>query len=162
MALPIPALGNLRFALARDIPGIGVVATAGFYYSPQFAEERESHSQWPQATFLSCEKKYADPIRDPERHVSVVEDTFEPEESATTNATTRPDDTYNEPSPNESVIVAVASWKLQSASGRTGQFNNISDVNNTDWTKFTGGQERDRNHEHLDQLSGELDKVESK
>jgi hypothetical protein len=69
-----PALGNPRLATIHDVPRIAVVATSGFYHSPVFAWERPYHHMYPEDTFKSYEKMFADIIRDPECAALVVED----------------------------------------------------------------------------------------
>ena len=158
---PAPAFSNVRLATSSDVPRLGIVATAGFYYSPQFAWERAHHADYPHDTFLSYEKVFAEAIQRPKSIVIVVEDSYDPDESSKTNATIEPNDDYVTPSRGDRVVVGIASWTLQPHSGREGQFTNLTDVDDTDWSKFTGGLERDRDHTHLDILHRELAKAEA-
>jgi hypothetical protein len=149
----VPALlGSLRLATIRDVPRIAVVATAGFYYSPVFPWERRYHHQYPEDTFKSYEKMFADIIRDPEYVTLVVEDSFQSTENSRTgaNITTDPDQPI--PQPGESIIVGAASWKLQSGSARKGQFVDHEDLTSPTKPFYDGGLGRDKDKFHADLL----------
>ncbi|KAJ8117703.1 hypothetical protein ONZ43_g4150 [Nemania bipapillata] len=115
-----PPLGALRLATIRDVPRIAAVATSGFYYSPVFSWERSYHRQFPQDTFMSYEKMFADIIRSPDYIAIVVEDSFEPDETSKSGATIEPDNGLPTPNAGDKVIVGAATWKFEPGSKRYG------------------------------------------
>ena len=143
-----PVLGRLRPATIRDVPRIAVVATAGMYYSRNFAWERPHHASYPEDTSKSFEKKFADFIRDPEYITLVVEDGYKADESERTAAVIvagAEDLPYR---PGDPVVVGVVTWKLEPGSVRRGQFLDSEDAANSEATIYDGGLGRDTNLSH--------------
>ena len=150
----------MRLATIRDIPRIAEVATAGFYYSPVFQWERPNHSFFPTDTIESYQKEFATLIRDPEYIGIVIEDLWDPKENNKTNATV-PD--YNDQVHTTStVVVGVASWKLQPNSSRQGQFMDLDDQRSDNPPSFERGHGRDRNKLHGEMLDKRCNTAEEK
>ncbi|KAK7415053.1 hypothetical protein QQX98_006191 [Neonectria punicea] len=146
-----PAFGTLRLANLRDVPKIATVATAGFYYSPVFAWERRFSRDFPQDTFQSYEKMFADVILSPEHVALVVEDSYDPFEAEKTEAIIQPDREVPKLRQGDPVIVAVAAWKLKPGSPRQGQFIAPEDGSSPKHD-FDGGPGRDKSPHHADML----------
>jgi hypothetical protein len=53
-----PPLDSLRIATPADVLRIGIVAAAGFRYSPVFRWERPHHEQHPGDTLLSYRTQF--------------------------------------------------------------------------------------------------------
>lgn len=126
MSPTIPELGALRPARGSDIPRLGIVATAGFWYSPVFQWERPHHAQYPEDTLSSYQKLIAAYLQDPKYITLVAEDEFNPDEAEKTSAVIAPYDEAKAPKAGEKVIVGVACWRLEQGSKRVGQFGNIT------------------------------------
>ncbi|VUC30722.1 unnamed protein product [Clonostachys rosea] len=124
MAPAAPDFGPLRLASPRDISRIGVVATAGFRYSPVFDWERPYHESHPGDTILSYCQEFSSDMKNPARIVLVAIDKFDSKENSKTKAKIPSDNGWEAPAPSEPVIVGVASWKLNSRSPRQGSFQN--------------------------------------
>ncbi|KAI0187131.1 hypothetical protein EV127DRAFT_437409 [Xylaria flabelliformis] len=154
-----PPLGALRLATIRDVPRIATVATSGFYYSPVFAWERPHHHRFPQDTFKSYEKMFADIIRSPDYIAVVAEDSFDPDESTKSEATIAPRNPLPIPAAGSPIIVGAATWKLEPGSKRRGQFIDLDDNLKS---KFSGGLYRDKNLWRIDQLDAGCDAAEEK
>ena len=122
----VPELGALRPVLCSDIPRIGIVATAGFRYSPVFQWERPYHEKYPEDTFNSYKDLFSKIIQDPQYIVLAAEDRFDPDEAKKSSAKILPDNEAKTPKAGEKVIVGVACWKLEEGSKRVGQFGNIT------------------------------------
>ncbi len=103
---------------------IGIVAAAGFRYSPVFDWERPYHEKFPEDTLLSYRHAFASIISSPEHIVLVALDKFDPEESSKTKAVIPSDNGWDSPAAGEDVIVGVGCWKLQEGSPRRGHFQN--------------------------------------
>ena len=73
-----PAFGLLRLASLRDMPRIGVVATAGFRYSPAFVWGRTYHDKFFGDTLASYRNSFTKLILDPKYIVLVAEDEYDP------------------------------------------------------------------------------------
>ncbi|KAI0199893.1 hypothetical protein F4808DRAFT_461288 [Astrocystis sublimbata] len=158
--LPVsPPLGSLRLANIHDVPRIAAVATSGFYYSPVFTWDRPYHRHYPQDTFKSYEKMFADAIRNPEHIALVAEDSYDPDERAKSYAIIKPDAQMPIPEAGSQVIVGVATWKLEPKSQRYGQFMDPNDSPDID---YSGGLERDKNTWRIDQLDTACDFAEQK
>lgn len=126
MSPSVPELGALRPALGSDIARIGVVATAGFRYSPVFQWERPYHEKFPEDTLNSYKDLFAKIIQDRQYIVLVAEDYFDPDEAKKSSAIVLPGSEANKPKAGEKVVVGVACWKLEEGSKRVGQFGNIT------------------------------------
>jgi len=136
--------GNLRLATIRDIPRISAVATAGFFYSPAFTWERRYHAQYPEDTVKSYAKRLADIIRDPERILLVVEDSYQPDENTKTGATIISTPNEKALQPGEKVIVGFAAWSLPAGSKDIGKFMDHNDLESGNKPEFDGGLSRDK------------------
>jgi hypothetical protein len=143
-----PVLGRLRPATIRDVPRIAVVATAGMYYSHNFAWERPHHASYPEDTLKSFEKKLADFIRDPDYITLVIEDSYKADESERTGAVIIADAEDVQYNPGDPVIVGVATWKLEPGSVRRGQFLDSEDAEHSEAMIYDGGLGRDTNLSH--------------
>ena len=116
-----PELGLLRIASLADVPRVAVVATGGFRYSPVFEWERPYHKKYPEDTLISYRAIFADMIRNPEYIVLVTSDGFDPNEYEKTSAMIPIDSTMEPHIKGETIVVGVASWKLEPQSKRMGQ-----------------------------------------
>jgi hypothetical protein len=143
-----PELGRLRPATIRDVPRIAVVATAGLYYSCNFAWERPYHTCYPEDTLKSFEKKFADFIRDPEYITLVIEDSYKVNERERTDAVIAAGAEDLQYSSGDQVVVGVVTWKLEPGSARRGQFLDPEDAENSEATIYDGGLRRDTNLSH--------------
>ncbi|KAF3020919.1 hypothetical protein E8E14_002369 [Neopestalotiopsis sp. 37M] len=121
---PTPSFGSLRLASPADILRLGVVCTAGFWYSEQFTWERTAHNQYPQSTITFFRHEVRDFIKQPEFVVIVIEDSYEPDESSKTAAKIPEDNGWSPPEPGSPVVVGLTIWKLQNSSQRVGHFQN--------------------------------------
>lgn len=125
MALsPSPPFGSLRRALLADVPRIGIVATAGFWYSEVFAYERPYHAVFPEDTLLSYRHTFLSLIESREHIVFVATDKFDPDEGTKTKAIIPADDDWPMPKPDDEVVIGVACWKLSPESDRKGSIQN--------------------------------------
>ena len=115
-----PAFGLLRLASLRDVPRIGVVATAGFRYSPVFVWGRMYHDKFPEDTWASYRDLFAKSILDPEYIVLVAEDEYDPDEQTKTLAKLPENDQVGDHPAK--VVVGVGCWKLEDVSQRKGHF----------------------------------------
>ncbi|KAM0418812.1 hypothetical protein ACHAPT_012253 [Fusarium lateritium] len=121
---PASPLGLLRIASPSDILRIGIVAAAGFRYSPVFDWERPYHTDFPQDTLLSYRQEFSSVIKSPEHIVLVATDKYDPNERQESTAIIPPDNGWNAPKAGDEVIVGVACWKLEPGSNRNGSFQN--------------------------------------
>ncbi|ERF72736.1 hypothetical protein EPUS_04789 [Endocarpon pusillum Z07020] len=101
---------------------MGVVATAGFRYSPLFRWERPYHKDYPADTILSYRTQLQDTIKSNDFIVIVAEDEYQPDENEKTEATIPSDDAWKAPTAGEKVVVGVASIKLEPGSKRKGEY----------------------------------------
>jgi hypothetical protein len=136
--------GSIRLATIKDIPRTSAVATAGFFYSPTFEWERRYHAQYPEDTIKSFAKKLADIIRDPERILGVVEDSYQPDESSKTGATIVLNSNDKVLQAGDSVIVGFAAWRLPPGSKYVGRFMDLEDVESENKPVFDAGLGRDK------------------
>lgn len=155
-----PPLGPLRLTGIHDVPRIAAVATAGFYYSPVFAWERRFHAEFPQDTFQSYEKMFADAITNPQYIVLVATDTYDPTEDSKTEAIIQPDAPGLIAHPGDTVIVGAATWKLQPGSHRIGQFTPPHEAQ--PGLRFDGGPGRDKSTRHAELLDDACDIAEDR
>jgi hypothetical protein len=139
---PAPALGNLRLATINDVPRIGIVAVASFFYTSLFPWQLVHHREYPEDTLQAYEKMFADSIRDPGCVVLVSEDEYQSDEHTKTGAVIAGNTDGNARKQGELVIVGVVVWALQPGSKRVGEFMNQDDLSNS--TVFDGGLRRDR------------------
>jgi hypothetical protein len=119
---PTPALGPLRLATSDDLQRLGLVAAAGFYYSPVFHYERPHHKSYPQDTFLSYEEQFGTALNSGDFVIVVAEDYCEPDEDSQTEVTFPSERGWQPPAAGEKVIVGLASIRLARTSKRRGQF----------------------------------------
>jgi hypothetical protein len=119
---PGPSLGSLRLATPSDILRIGIVATAGFRYSPLFRWERPHHEDYPEDTLLSYRTQFRDALKNDDFIVLIAEDSYKSDEHDSTKAIIPSDNGWSPPAEGEQVIVGVASIKLEPGSKRRGQF----------------------------------------
>lgn len=117
-----PPPGGLRIACPSDVLRIGVVATAGFRYSPLFRWERPYHKDFPADTILSYRTQFQDTIKSNDFIVIVAENGYQPDENENTEATIPSDDAWKAPTAGEQVVVGVASIKLEPGSKRMGEY----------------------------------------
>ncbi|KAK3935949.1 GCN5-related N-acetyltransferase protein [Diplogelasinospora grovesii] len=120
VALP-PVLGGLRVAAPEDVLRIGIVATAGFRYSPLFRWERPYHEQHPADTLLSYRTQFQTAMESDNFIVLVQEDAYEPKEDDKTTAIIPPNNGWTPPEAGEKVVVGVLIVKLEPGSPRRGQ-----------------------------------------
>jgi len=105
-----------------------VVAAAGFWHSPFFQYERPGFNRYPRDTLASYGREYQQAILDPETAVLVIEDEYRKDEvSLAYDALSIVYPTLDEQLPPEelassSLIVGVASLRLQPQSARYGAF----------------------------------------
>jgi hypothetical protein len=78
MAPAPPCLGTLRIATPANVLRIGIVATAGFKYSPLFKWERPHHEQYPSDTLLSYRTQFQNAIKSDDFIVLVQKDAYDP------------------------------------------------------------------------------------
>ena len=116
-----PPLGNLRIANLDDVMRIGIVATAGFRYSPLFRWTRAYHEKYPADTVLSYRTKNKAAIEDPNSIVLVVEDEYIVDENKHTSAIIPDDDAWTPPRAGTKVVVGLVILSLQPGSKRKGQ-----------------------------------------
>ncbi|KAI8317306.1 hypothetical protein K4K59_008605 [Colletotrichum sp. SAR11_240] len=124
MPLPYPPLGALRVASPREILRIGIVAAAGFRYSPVFDWERPYHEKFPTDTLLSYRREFVSCLKSPEHIVLVALDKFDPEEGSKSRIIIPENNGWEVPNAGDEVVVGVACWKLQPGSSRIGDFQN--------------------------------------
>ncbi|KAJ4312732.1 hypothetical protein N0V84_009794 [Fusarium piperis] len=143
---PAPPLGLLRLASPADILRIGIVAAAGFRYSPVFDWERPKHAQFPQDTLLSYRHEFSSVIKSPEHIVLVATDRFDPTEGEKTSAIIPRDNGWVAPEPGDDgeVVVGVACWKLQPGSDRKGSFQN----DDASYPELAESPKRDMDKDH--------------
>jgi hypothetical protein len=115
---------------------------------------------YPEDTFKSYEKMFADIIRDPECAALVVEDSYRENEKDKTGAVIEPGPEQTEPQPRESVIVGAATWKLEPGSRRIGQFTDRKDVDSPENPVFDGGPGKDKSKSHVKLLDDKCDAAE--
>jgi hypothetical protein len=118
---PAPPLGPLRLAKMADVPRLGLVASAGFYYSEVRPFTRPRHVEYPGDTILSYQKLFATLIADPNLAIVVASGKYDPEESLKTDAGI-PKEAETNAKAGEQVIVGVVVWKFPDGSPRKGQF----------------------------------------
>jgi hypothetical protein len=129
MSLPVPSFGLLRLASPRDILRIGVVAAAGFRYSPVFEWERPYHEKYPEDTLLSYRQEFASRIKSPKHVVLVAVDKYESDEGEKSKAIIPPNNGAEISAEGDEVVVGVAFWELQPGSKRIGTFQNETGTN---------------------------------
>jgi hypothetical protein len=117
-----PALGSLRIATHDDLPRLGLVAEAGFYYSPVFHYERPHHKSYPEDTLLSYQEQFRQALGSDDHVVIVAEDNYDPNESSKTEAVIPADNGWQPPLAGKMVIVGLVSLKLAPSSKRRGQY----------------------------------------
>lgn len=121
--LPLtPSLGELRIATPDDVLRIGIVAAAGFGYSPLFRWERPFHKEYPGDTLASYRKLFQAHIETDDFVVLVREDAYEICEGGKTEAIIPKDNGWEPPKVGTKVVVGVMSLKLEPNSRRRGQF----------------------------------------
>ncbi|KAH6977724.1 acyl-CoA N-acyltransferase [Ilyonectria destructans] len=119
---PAPSLGKLRIATPDDVLRIGIVAAAGFKYSPLFRWERPFHEEYPEDTLASYRTQFEAHIQSDDFAVLVLEDVYDPCEGKKTEATIPQDNGWEPPKAGTKVVVGVMSLKLEPNSPRRGQF----------------------------------------
>lgn len=156
-----PQFGVLRLATLFDVPRIGVVAVKGFRHSPVFQWERPYYENYPEDTLMSYRAMFAQLIKNPKYIVLTVSDSFDPDEGNKSSMFISPDRRAVEPNNGDSVIVGVASWRLELGSIRIGQFQNdkgmtfrlsikpIAHCNVDSSVDFPEGLQRDKNQSHI-------------
>ena len=92
-----PVLGVLRVATPADLIRLGLVAMAGFCYSPVFRWERPYHAQYPADSLLSYRREFMNAVKDDHTIVLVAEDMYEPDENTKSKAVFPEDDVYEPP-----------------------------------------------------------------
>lgn len=78
MLPPFPA--NVRLATPEDLPRLGLVATAGYYYSPIFSYRRPHFSDYPGDCVANYSAGYRGEFFNAGSAVFVVEDDLKPNE----------------------------------------------------------------------------------
>lgn len=154
---PAPAFGSLRLATPLDVLRIGIVATAGFRYSPLFRWERPHHKNFPQDTILSYRTQFASAIKDEDYVVLVAEDHYLPDEGSKTEATIPSDNGWTPPEQGQRVVVGVVSIKLEPTSKHKGQFQSDGE-----FPDFPPNEGRDLNRAHYDGWGDESENCEKK
>ncbi|KAG8169503.1 hypothetical protein KVR01_000248 [Diaporthe batatas] len=124
MSLPLIPFGALRLASPGDLLRIGIVAAAGFRYSPVFDWERPYHEEYPGDTLLSYRQEFSSVMKDENYAVLVAVDHFDPMEHEKTKAIIPQDNGWDAPAAGEEVVVGVGCWKLEPGSKRIGEFQN--------------------------------------
>ncbi|KAJ6149838.1 hypothetical protein N7471_001037 [Penicillium samsonianum] len=59
---PGPPLGELRVAKPSDIMRLGIIAAAGFHYSPLSRWERPDHEDFPEDTLLLYRTQFSEAL----------------------------------------------------------------------------------------------------
>jgi hypothetical protein len=116
----LPSLGSLRVAAPADVLRIGIVATAGFKYSPLFRWERPHHEQYPGDTLLSYCTQFQNAIQSED----FQEDAYDANENEKTEAVIPGNNGWEPPKAGSNVVVGVISVKLDPDSTRRGQLKN--------------------------------------
>ena len=125
MMVPLtPGLGKLRIASPADILRLGIVCTAGFWYSEHFHWVRPYHAQYPLDTITFFQHEVAGLLENPEFIVLAAVDAYDPQESEKTEATIPAGHGWQIPEAGEEVVVGLAVWKLEPNSKRYGQYRN--------------------------------------
>ena len=117
----LPELGTLRVAAPADVLRIGIVATAGFRYSPVFRWERPHHEQYPEDTLLSFRTQFQDAMKSNDFIVLVQEDAYDPQEGDKTVAVIPIHNGWECPEPGTKVVVGVITIQLELNSPHRGQ-----------------------------------------
>jgi hypothetical protein len=120
----LPALSSLRVPSPRDVLRIGIVAAAGFRYSPLFRWERPYHEKFPDDTLLSYRSQFMSAMKSDDFIVLIAEDDYLPDENTNTTAIIPPNNGWEPPDAGEKVIVGIISVKLDLHSPHKGQLKN--------------------------------------
>ncbi|KAK5662619.1 hypothetical protein OQA88_8533 [Cercophora sp. LCS_1] len=118
---PVPPLGTLRIARPTDVLRIGIVAAAGFRYSPLFKWERPHHEDFPDDTLLSYSAQFLSAVKSDDFVVLVQEDAYLPDENDKTSAIIPDNNGWGVPKAGDQVVVGVVSVKLQPGSAHKGR-----------------------------------------
>ena len=146
-------MDGVRIAVYSDVPRLATVAIAGCAHSTVLQSERPYHTDYPEDTYRSCTRMFANFITNPQYIVLVVPDTYNQQEWIKTASYPMPYDheLIKKLGPvgtlgivGDQVIVGVAVWKLPPRSPRTGQFSSTPPPPNAPM-RFEGGEDRDRN-----------------
>jgi hypothetical protein len=111
---PLPS--SVRAAIPSDVPRIGALLVASFYYSPITTYARPYHAQYPQDTlawYTNQARKY---ILDPRYVVLVAIDQFDPLEGKKTGAKGL-EDVPNGEDAEGNVAVAAGVWDVGTERG---------------------------------------------
>ncbi|KAH6981744.1 hypothetical protein BKA56DRAFT_584417 [Ilyonectria sp. MPI-CAGE-AT-0026] len=156
-----PSLGSLRIATPDDVLRIGIVAAAGFRYSPLFRWERPFHAKHPEDTLASYRTQFEADIQSDDSVVLVQEDAYEPGEGNKTEAIIPRNNGWEPPEAGTKVVVGVMSLQLEPNSPRRGQFkgregscpyrfeNDGRDLNRRhydSWGSLSGSKKREHCH----------------
>ncbi|KAI3556613.1 hypothetical protein CABS01_04220 [Colletotrichum abscissum] len=158
MVPKLPPFGALRLASPRDILRIGIVATAGFRYSPVFDWERPYHEKFPNDTILSYRHGFASALKSPDSIVLVAVDKFDPEESGKTKAIIPTDNGWEAPNAGDEVVVGVAYWKLEQGSKRIDEGQDDLDL----YPELPACPDRDKHEEHYKVFGDRAEEAEHK
>ncbi|KAK1834936.1 hypothetical protein QBC39DRAFT_220654, partial [Podospora conica] len=118
-----PPLGALRVAQPTDVLRIGIVAAAGFRYSPLFKWERPHHEDFPEDTLLSYRTQFMTAIKSDDYIVLVQDDAYIPDENDKTSAIIPDNNGWAAPEAGDPVVVGVVSIKLHPGSAHKGILN---------------------------------------
>ncbi|GAB1317027.1 N-acetyltransferase domain-containing protein [Madurella fahalii] len=146
MASHPPSLGDLRVATPADVLRIGIVATAGFRYSPIFRWERPHHEQYPEDTLLSYRTQFQNAMKSDDFIVLVQEDAYDPQENDKTDAVIPSDNGWELPEAGAKVVVGVITIKLEPDSTRKGQMKD----HRGSYPNLPDNPGRDLNRQHYD------------
>jgi hypothetical protein len=148
-----PFESGVRLARWEDVPRLGIVATAGFYYSNADPHVRPRRMEFPTDTFLSYQAQFAKLIAAPDFVTVVALDAYDPQENDKIQAIIRPDRPLATPAPGGSIVVGVATWKLPPGSPRHGQFVPVEGAMEPDF-RLDAGLGRDASARHARLLFG--------
>ncbi|KAM5359151.1 hypothetical protein ACJZ2D_014690 [Fusarium nematophilum] len=129
-----------------DVLRVGIVARAGFRYSPLFRSERPFNEQYPGDTLLSYRTQFQNAIKRDDFIALVQEDALPPEENDKTKAIIPHNNGWEAPEAGDKVIVGVISIKLEPGSARRGQLKN----HQGSYADLPECLDRDLNRQHYD------------
>lgn len=123
MSASIPNLGPLRLATYTDLQRLGIVASAGFYYSPVSPFERPDRDLYPNDTIASYHDMLLEYATQPDRGLVIAEDNYSNDEGeklydALKKVYTGPGDIRD----GEKIPVGFLCFTLQKKSSRVGNF----------------------------------------
>ncbi|KAK5944487.1 hypothetical protein PMZ80_003769 [Knufia obscura] len=156
--LPIPPLGNLRFAIPSDLKRMGMILYAAFEQTEQFNWIHPNHANVA-AKVLSFERRrLASSMSTKDRVFLVAVDRYDPEEMKAANIVIPAGEgAYNARWDNDGTVVGFAVWSFSPGSSRIGQFK----VPDGHWPNMGSmGYQPPFHREHAMRFQEELDTME--